>query len=1010
MSTTNNINSALKKGLESVTQKYSQASWDAVEKVISDFDKNVLRMLADTTVNKDTSSINCEKIKVLGNDLYNLVRDLIIKELSDKQIIIIDDKNKKEDKKNTKKKEKKKKKKQNIKKSDMIRLENAKKSSYNSIKSVLSTFSKKTLTPYNAFRSDILEVRALGLMYCLWYVCNNKKKLSKEQKTNNYLFVLSIIISSERFLKSCSNYVGKDMITPRKDNTISSLLIEDMTRIYERTKDMYPYDGFTIYEYAPELLIYSEYDKCIPSKGIRPRKNQKDVIEFMRSNFDTGFYLSYKAMISSGKTTCSIALIKYIEHLRKTNEKYKNLQFLFCCNLASVKSQVAQICYNMSVPFGMTHVDKNGLTKIVNNYNCPVDSNRVCIIGSPDAVSNILTDCSKSNIKTNYFLFHDEPTIGADMEDSQALKDNVKVMSNLPKWSILSSATMPDVEYLKLFTDKFLLDNPNGVIGSVYSDEIQIGCDVMTLDYNPVIPHLGCINKVELNKILQTIKKNPFLGRIYTHKVAKTIWTECMKLEIKNVPNIPEIFKHVENLNMDNIRKYVMQMLESLIDQDDSVIQQVCSTFIDLDDKEELSTNDKNKFSDGGFSDDGFAWETESIEKEEDDNNVNYTKLGTTQAYKFLNMNLVATIDPFKFTLDNFKDLLTELKNNKECPIHSANSMLTKYEKELSIYKSNCDRVLKKVDNEDKQSKELDKLRSNKPTIKFPKFGHINTKKHIMKFSPHKLKSINSRFIREELLLENIPFDKINVPDDIILLLFCGVGIYSPNSNIIDSNYTQVVLDLAESGSLAYLVADSSICYGTNYPINRVFVVEDFSKNHSIYTLFQLMGRAGRVGRSWKAEAFVHESCSKEILKYTRDPNSYNTEGENMIKVFNKIKQDKDDEILAEIKKMEDKLIRDMANSKNTKTNIVKENKLKKAKIDDIMKPSNKPAWKESTNWREQRTLNTHHTNTSRTSNRNKKVNVRNNNTYIPPHQRKNTHNNNNNNDKNDKPLSWRRK
>ena len=80
---TTNINNALKQGANSVTQKYSQSSWNAVEKVISDFDKNVLKMLADYGTNKNTlnSDVNSEKIKVLGDNLYSLVRDLIIKEL-----------------------------------------------------------------------------------------------------------------------------------------------------------------------------------------------------------------------------------------------------------------------------------------------------------------------------------------------------------------------------------------------------------------------------------------------------------------------------------------------------------------------------------------------------------------------------------------------------------------------------------------------------------------------------------------------------------------------------------------------------------------------------------------------------------------------------------------------------------------------------------------------------------------------------------------------------------------
>jgi len=127
---------------------------------------------------------------------------------------------------------------------------------------------------------------------------------------------------------------------------------------------------------------------------------------------------------------------------------------------------------------------------------------------------------------------------------------------------------------------------------------------------------------------------------------------------------------------------------------------------------------------------------------------------------------------------------------------------------------------------------------------------------------------------------------------------------------MLDQNYINTVLSLAESGSLAYLVADSSICYGTNYPINRVFVVEDFSDNHSIYTLFQLMGRAGRVGRSWKAEAYVHDSCARAILKYSKNPGAYNTEGDNMVNLFKQLKNEHETSIMEEITKMQNELTR----------------------------------------------------------------------------------------------------
>lgn len=959
-------NAALMEGAREVTQKYTEEAWDAAEKKLSEFDTNVLKMLIAAGTG-ETGSFGEQQLKVMGDDLYMLVRNLVSIEEKGNKIALVDEsthstsennpsgKNGKKQKKGAKKNAPK------MKKIDMMRLENAKETVMNNIKDVTKTFSVKSLTPHSAFRSDILEIRAIGLMYCLWFICNNYEKYSQSgSESKHYPFVLSVIVAAERFLKSCKDYSGTNMIIPGSKIVVSNTLIEDMTALHTKSKEKYPYDGFTIYNHAPELLIYSEYDKCIPSKGISPRKNQKEVIDFVKKNFDTGFLLSYKAMISSGKTTCSIALIKCMEKKlqdKKIQDKYGHLQFIFCCNLASVKCQVAQICYNSNVPFAMAHVDKDGTTKIINNFNCVSDSARVCIIGSPDAVSQILTDHSKGDPKNKYVLFHDEPTIGADMKGSDSLKDNVTVMSNLPRWSILSSATMPDIEILEPFTTKFTEDNPGSVMGTVYSDEIQIGCDVITLNMDPVIPHLGCKTGNALRGIINTIKKNPFLGRIYTHNVAQTIWTECSKLDIPKIPNIPEIFKDVENLSADNVRKYVMQMLTIVADQSDDIVTDICSSpiFIDGINTNNESSND-NSDSDSD-SDDGFAWETEEVKP--DSGAVDYCKLGTTQAHRFLHMNLVATLDPLTFAINNFKDLLDSLKNHEEYPVNSAKNILSKYKKDMDNFNAQMARLEKDVENEDELSKQIEELRSNKPQIKFPKCGQINTIHHIHEYAPSSLKTINKRFISQGLTIEDIPYETFSVPDNILLLLFCGVGIYSPGNRMLDQNYINTVLSLAESGNLAYLIADSSICYGTNYPINRVFVVEDFSNSHSIYTLFQLMGRAGRVGRSWKAEAYVHDSCARSILEYSNDPDKYDTEGDNMVSTFNKIKNDHEAAILAEITKMQDELTRleEKAKQEEKAKLLAKqkaeEERMKLVRVGDVFdSPVNsKNAWK-GTSWR----------------------------------------------------------
>ena len=68
---------------------------------------------------------------------------------------------------------------------------------------------------------------------------------------------------------------------------------------------------------------------------------------------------------------------------------------------------------------------------------------------------------------------------------------------------------------------------------------------------------------------------------------------------------------------------------------------------------------------------------------------------------------------------------------------------------------------------------------------------------------------------------EDIPED-LDVPDEVVMLLYLGIGIYSPRSTIlnpekkdgIDTRYTEKVVEMCSSGYISFLFADRSIVYG----------------------------------------------------------------------------------------------------------------------------------------------------------------------------------------------------
>ena len=753
-----------------VNLKYDGDQWKSVEKRLNKLDLQILDVLWSVD-DSETIKVEKEVLKCIGNNLYLYIREHLEK-FDESKIIepIVSVK---------------KKKKEVIKKAEQMRIDNSKKLIKNEVFSMIDNLNKECMYASELFNDERLEVRGIGFLYCLWYLKNNHSNLNFNDSNNYLKFVLNVLISCERFLNSCSDYEGKSVTQSGSLQKISDILINDIREKYNECRLLYPYDGFLIHDYVPELLVITDYDKFIPNNGIQLRKNQKEVINFVKTNFEKGFLLSYHAMIASGKTISFVGLLKIMLNKRLSNKKYKNLQYIFCCNLSSVKNQIAQYCWNKNVPFAIGYKDNKGLLTITNNYNCKSDSERLVIICSPDAACMILTDHSedieKGDINDRYMLFLDEPTIGADIKNSRVLNENVKVMENLPKWSILSSATMPDFNDISPIIDNYKNKNSESVIGIVYSDQITIGCDVKTFDNQLVVPHLNCTTSTQLKKIIKTIKKNPFLGRIYTQKIVRILYEKCIENNISGVDDIPELFKNIDNLNADKIRQFSMNLLDNISDQDDEIISNICSTNIFDNKSDNKSDNNSNNESDNesdNESNDDLIFESdneEDIIEEDNKENINFEKLGTSESHKFLNMNLIATLDPIGDSFKFFSDILKYLKK-KDIKVKD---ILSNHRKDKEKHKAELEKLEKKQDidmkkkkredlneklNRDIRDKKIDEHLNSSPLLQFPKYGQINTKHHIKKFG--KINKISSdHFIRNEMCLEDIPFEIMNVSD-----------------------------------------------------------------------------------------------------------------------------------------------------------------------------------------------------------------------------------------------------
>jgi len=912
------------------SKKLTKVQWETIEQSIQHEERKVLEMLRDYGSGKDISGYGKKQVvKILADDFYSEYRSQLV--IGDEFIITnnknTDMKNKKNNSNiniNINKKNKK------LSNSEIIKINNSKTIINKIIMDVFSEFNSKVLRASKALTNDILEIVIFGFIYSLWFY-SNYENIYNSDKKKHYPRILSCIISAIKLINYCEkDGYGLDIVSSTRTIKVSELAVSDLKEAVEKARKVFIFDIITIYEYAPNLVHSSVYDKYIPKGGMKPYIDQIEVVDFIKKNRQNNFILSYETTVAGGKTTNVVAIIALLRCLIGTSvvgDKKWNGKLLFVCNSNTVRNKVGGICYSMNIKFGMATIINNKV-KIIKHYDTPSIALCECVIASPDAASELL---KKDGANDEYLLFLDEPTIGADIDEFteeivgfSALHHNVNVMRNMPRWSILSSATLPSLDDLKCFVDLHKLQNKgNHVINTISSKTVHIGCDFYDFQENLIYPYSGCTTTDELKNIINTIKNDPFLGKKCTYNVALDLWNKCKESNIPII-NMPKEFEDVNNISAEKVKDIILKILIDISNRNNDDVKYICSSNI----SNNISDNNKNK------------------NKNKINLNNDMDKLGTSLAYKFRGMTIIADIDPIDFVQKHFTKLLQDVKN--ECG--SFKYILTKYKKDLENYnkeyfklkKDNYDDNDKDNDNNEfkiTQNSQKKKKRNNddnddikiisveeqlsklkRPKFGYPDFAKINTASHYDKYAD----STEKMNFRITPSMEDLPYDEMNVPDFLLDLLNCGIGVYAPSNKLVCSLYTSYVEKFLKEGNLAYIVCSVDMGYGTDVAYaENVIITSGFSYAHSVPTINQMAGRVARPRQKRRGRVFMHSSGILKINQHTKNPKENNIELKNMIIKFNQIEKIQENIILNVIKQYQEKNIEcnDNNNNENDKEN-----------------------------------------------------------------------------------------
>ena len=896
----------------SISENFTKKLWELIEKKLSEQEKNVLRELCKCSSNISSESKEIP-ITSFGDDIYRQYRSKLVISKQKKNICltigpeinIVQENQSKNGKKQNKQKQPT--------KAELIIQKNMTERLKNLIQTTLEALNSTTNTNICltvAYNSEIVEIKGIGLLFACAWLENNIQLFNTEQ---HYSKVFNIIATTQQFIKICE--ISTTQFISKIDGKLinaSAMLIEDLRRWVSRLRSRYVdcdnnslYNWENIQKYAPEIFSTSEYHKALPRQFITLKPHQREIIDAVNNSVDTGAWIVYDAMIGSGKTTSIAGIASAVASLRKQNPtKYEKLRLLSVCNSNAVRLDMAQKLYNLAIEFPSHGIhfaisylvsDSRGThAKIVKNDLCKTDNDIVTIVASPEIATQIITENNllPEENQYQYILFIDEPTMGADDPNSKSLYDNISLYMVAPSVTISSSATFPDTNLLKNITDHFFTKYPTANNIRVFSDEISIGCDIRTLSGEIVVPHLGVTTSAQLLNVITSVSACAFLGKTYTPSVVNDIYNK-MLLENIAMPSIPERFLDSSNLKIQIVKNTAIELLNILVTQSDDVITRVCETSIQNNDQLSESEDDSESFS----------FKTDVTEQDNPLAPLEYSKFGTSQAYRLQGQTLIATSNPSNFVLENFRSLIDQIYESKiqkivsgdivESTYRSTGDAMRKYFAELADWEKKLKSIDKNATSPDDKRLKLEEHELIRPKFTFPSWGNINSAEHIMHYSSKHKDMVNKTLVRSKETLPYTDSELFGVDDRILTALFCGVGIYSPDT-VSCKRYLNLVLELASAGLLAYVVADDSICFGTNYPFYNVVITEDFSRYHSMAVLFQVMGRAGRPGKSPKALIIVTDNVARRVIDFSTNLSELDFEARHMESMFLQQKEKED--------------------------------------------------------------------------------------------------------------------
>ena len=765
-------------------------------------------------------------------------------------------------------------KKTELKKIDILREKNSQNTLKKEHEEMLKLWGKKVVNYGTIVNSTtVVEVAVLHLIFIM---NQHVKNIKTTKKIDNLVEIYEMIFGVGKIIIKLKNTPFRDFKTGIH-SSYNKTLIDDL--IFKHT-ELVKYSKFDIaiasHQY-PHLLLKTNLDKLFSSSIINTYDTQKQLLNDLRNSLrtDSGLLCNLTALPGEGKTTLVIGIAEVCKTFNK--------KIIFCCNdkAVTISNQVGSNAYAMNIPFALVIPKKNGEGKLVPD----IKKNWICkkmkkepLIYIAGIQSTILLLQQKAH---EYVLFYDEVPIGLDQSNTSMVQYLATILSYMPKFTILSGATIPKQSEIPLLADSFLHRYPDAVNLPINNFTTKIACTLSDYTGRIYLPHVEGNTYVSFSRALIRIKEELLLQKFYNIEIVNGMNVLLINLSEKygfpldDIPTMAVYTSEYANMNTNafvNLAMLYLEKIKNVGEHNEQIIIDFCN----------------HKFNTSPLVPNRF----------------------TSRHCPLENQTLIVTDDPLEYFDSYFTEFINKTHNSIGNKNLQFSSIFNTYLKEMELYNNQVQKLEKNIDNSKELSIKISEL--VKPTIKIPSTFMLG------------LHSKNKQQ-RNAFALESIDWNTIIAEDKHIMALILGIGIYNPD--VCSKSYTALVLKFAQGGNLAFMISNKNIIYGTNYPFENI-VIDDCMTSNSVKSLFQLFARSGRVGKSWKSCIYATSAILNMLNNYIYNDSYVDIEVIN----FNKALHES-----VFIKMCDDKFAKASENQKQYRIEKALEKKLKAEKLEQEM-------------------------------------------------------------------------